>query len=92
MTFAWQLARIAAVLYIIAYIFDHLPPASIYDTGALTIPDVVWLPIVAVLHLGRLLPIGTLLILVGFTIAIQAGLLLVWLASWFMRTVLGSGG
>lgn len=92
MTWVWQLARIAAVLYVFGYIFDHLPPASIYDTGTLTIPDPVWLPLEAVLHLGRLLPIGTLLILVGLTIAIQTGLLLMWLASWFMRTVLGSGG
>jgi hypothetical protein len=90
-TIAWAVARIGAVAYILGYIFAHLPPASIYDTGALTIPDVIWDPLVAVLSLGRLLPIQTLLILVGFTLAIQGGLVLFWIGSWVLRHLLGGG-
>jgi hypothetical protein len=88
-TIAWQVARIAAVIYVLGYVFEHLPPASIYDTSSVTIPDVLWDPFVAVLHLGRLLPITTLLALVTITLAIQTGLILWWIGSWVLRHVLG---
>jgi hypothetical protein len=90
-TVAWIVARVAAVVTVLTTAFLLLPPASVLDTTALTIPDYVWDPIVAVLSLNRLLPINTLLAVAGFTLAIQAGMAGWWLMSWLLRHLLGGG-
>jgi hypothetical protein len=91
MTIAWVLARVFAVSALLVVAFQLLPPASIYDTGELSIPSVAWDPIVAVLHLGRALPIATLLVLAGFEVAIAVGMMGVWLYSWIIRHLFGGG-
>jgi hypothetical protein len=88
-TLAWVIARAAAVVTILIGAFALLPAASTLDTTALEIPDVVWDPLVAVLHLNRLLPIATLLTLAGIAIAIQVGLAGWWLTSWLLRHLTG---
>jgi hypothetical protein len=89
MTFFWIAARIFVVVAILTTAFFLLPPASVYDSTALSIPDVAWNPIVAVLHLGRALPIATLLVLAGFEVSIAVGMMGLWLYSWLIRHLLG---
>jgi hypothetical protein len=91
MTVAWVVARVAVVAAILTTAFLLLPPASILDTGSLTIPDYIWNPIVAVLSLNRLLPINTLLVVASLTLAIQAGMAGWWLMSWLLRHLMGGG-
>lgn len=89
MTLAFQVARIAVVGAILTTAFLLLPNASEYDTSELTIPDVVWDPLVAVLSLNRLIPIEALLNCFKFTLAIQAGMVAFWLYTWLTSHVLG---
>ena len=89
MTIPWIAARVFAVVAILTVAFALLPPAGVYDSASLTIPSVVWDPIVAVLHLGRALPVATLLVLAGFEVAIAVGTMGVWLWSWLLRSLLG---
>lgn len=91
MTIAWQVARVAVVAAILVGIILLLPPASAVediDDTPLTIPDELWLPLVAVLHLNRYLPISPLLIIATLSIGIAAGMATVGLVSWILRHVL----
>jgi len=89
MTLGWQIARGAMVLVILGAVVANLPVATVYDASPLTVPDVIWNPLVGVLSLNRYLPITTLLVLAAFTIAIQAGMAGFWMVSWVLRHVLG---
>jgi hypothetical protein len=89
MTFAWIVARIAAVTAVLLFGFTLLPDANVLDMGSLTIPDVIWNPLVAVLELNRVLPIQPLLVCVAVTLAIQAGMAGWWIVSWLSRHLLG---
>jgi hypothetical protein len=91
MTLFWLAARVFAISALLVVAFALLPPASVYDSGSLTIPSVVWDPIVAVLHLGRAFPIATLLVLAGFEVSITVGLMGVWVYSWIIRHLFGGG-
>lgn len=87
-TLLWQIARIAAVLGALAGMVILLPdaPASLAE---LTIPDVVWDPLVAVLQLDRYFPIGTMLSIAGVTVLIKVGMAALWLYSWIAKHVFG---
>lgn len=85
----WVAVRTAAVLTLLAGAFALLPDASAYDVSALTIPGVVWGPISAVLHLGRLLPIATLVALAGIEVGWRAAMAGLWVTSWIMSHVFG---
>lgn len=89
MTLAWQAARILAVVAVVTFMATLLPLPSSTDTADLTIPDVIWNPIVGVLALNRYFPIATLLILASTTLLIRAALAGFWIVSWLLRHVLG---
>lgn len=88
-TLLWNVARIAAVLGAIAGMVVLLPDAP--DTlGELTIPDVIWDPLVAVLELDRYFPIGTMLSIAAVALLIRVGMAALWLYSWIAKHVFGS--
>lgn len=91
MTLGWAIARAAMVTVVLGYGFTLLPPASVYDNTALSIPSVLWDPLVAVLHLNRYLPIGALLVIATIALGIQSGLAGFWIVGWVMKHVLGAG-
>ena len=90
MTLAWQAARIVAVTAALLIGWNLLPNASAFDSSPLTIPSVIWNPLVAVLQLNRYFPVETMLRLALLTIGIGIGLAGWWLVSWVTRHVLGS--
>ena len=89
MTVLWQAARVFVVVGVLLALFAVLPEASAYDTADLTIPDVVWDPLVGVLSLNRYLPIVALLVIASFDVTAKAGMAALWLGSWVLRHVLG---
>lgn len=92
MTFAWQAARGAVVVAILGAVFLLLPSASSIediDTTPLTIPDEIWLPLLAVLHLNRYLPISALLVVATLSLGIMAGMAMLGLVSWIVKHVIG---
>lgn len=89
MTLLWQVARIAAVVGIIVGALYLLPDAP-ESLDELTIPDVIWDPLVAVLQLDRYFPIGTLLAVAAVALSIRGGLAVLWLWSWVSKHVFGS--
>jgi hypothetical protein len=78
--------KIALVLSIIGGIIALLPDAP-PGSGAFTIPDVIWNPLVAVLSLNRYLPIGALLAVLVAQVTIQTVLATLWLTSWVWKLV-----
>jgi hypothetical protein len=89
-TFLWTFARIGIVAGLVAFGLNALPAASSYDTGVLTIPPVVWDPIVAVLSLNRLLPISALIAIAAALVAIEAAMAAMWLGGWLMKSLFPS--
>lgn len=89
MTLAFILARISVAVFVLGAAFLLLPDASTYDTSTLTIPDVIWTPIVGVLSLNRMLPIAELLVCAAVSLAITAAMPALWLTSWLFHWVLG---
>lgn len=90
MTLLWQLARVAAVVGIIVGALYLLPDAP-ESLDTLTIPDVIWNPLVAVLQLDRYFPISTLLAIAAVGLSIRGGLAALWLWSWLSKHVFGGG-
>lgn len=88
MTLAWAIAKVFIVVGLLIAGFAALPLASTYDTSVVTIPALLWDPLVAVLGLDRYLPIHELLILAGLTVAIEAGLASVWIVQWSLGKLL----
>lgn len=91
MTLAWQVARIFAVGAILTGVILLLPPATAIeeiDDTPLTIPNEIWLPLVAVLELNRYLPISALLVVAGLSLAVTAGMATVALVSWILKHVM----
>jgi len=86
----WQLARVAAVLGAFAGMIVMLPDAP-ESLDTLTIPDVIWDPLVAVLQLDRYFPIGTLLGIAAVAVLIRFGMAALWLYSWVVKHVFGGG-
>jgi len=85
------IARMVAVVAVLSIAIALLPNASSYDSSTLTIPDVIWNPIVAVLGLNRYFPIQELLTVATVAIGIQAAFVGVWLYGWLSRHVFGGG-
>ena len=78
------------VLAMLLGIIAALPATSTIDTTPLTIPDVVWNPLVAVLQLDRYLPVHELLAVAAAALAIQAGMAAAWLTGWLAKHLLGA--
>lgn len=89
MTFLWQVARIGGIVAVILFAIALLPDAP-ESLDELTIPSVVFDPLVSVLQLDRYFPIATLLGIASAAIAIRVGMATLWLYSWIAKHVFGS--
>lgn len=88
MTLAFAIAKGFAVIGILTTLaFVLLPDATVLDSTPLTIPSVIWDPLVGVLHLNRYFPLSALLVVTGLGLAIRAGMAGLWLVSWITRHV-----
>jgi hypothetical protein len=84
-------ARTFIVLQILIVVFLLLPEAGTEGTGSITIPDVIWLPLSAVLQLNRLLPINELLATAVIIFTVRMLTIPFWLGSWLLRHLSGGG-
>jgi hypothetical protein len=66
-----------------------LPDAPSSLPATLTIPDIIWNPLVAVLGLNRYFPISEALTVMALGLTIQAAMAGIWLYSWIMGHVVG---
>lgn len=89
MTLVWYVVRIAAIAGILFGAISLLPDAPA-ELDSLTIPSVIFDPLVSVLQLDRYFPISTLLAIAGTAIAIRVGLATLWLYGWIASHVFGS--
>lgn len=89
MSVATKLTWIAVTIQVLVVLFAVLPDAGPGDP-VFTIPDYVFDPLVGVLELDRYLPIGALLVILGFDLSIRVGLFGIWLGSWVWKH-LGGG-
>jgi hypothetical protein len=88
MSIAWAVAKRSAIVSLLGIMVALLPDAPA-ELEALTIPSVIWEPLVAVLHLDRYFPISTLLAIAGVAISIRVAMFGFWLYSWVAKHVFG---
>jgi hypothetical protein len=79
-----KLGWAAIILQLLIVLVFLLPDAGSEGTGSITIPSAIWDPLVAVLHLNRLLPISALLIGFATVLTVRAAMFFFWIGTYIL--------
>lgn len=86
MSVGMKLSIIAVTMVLLGGAFAALPDAAPGDP-TLSIPSVLYDPIVGVLHLNRYFPVGALLNVISFDLTLRSAMLGLWVTSWLWERV-----
>lgn len=79
-----KLGWAAIILQLLIVLVVLLPDAGGEGLTPIVIPDAIWNPLEAVLHLNRLLPISALLGAFMLTVSVRAAMFLFWMGSYIL--------